>query len=418
MQYVTVTANNHADALKKLRDQYGPDAIIYSEKAISPKSVFSQIVGKKQFQIEAALREKAPKNSLENPLSSHKIKDPKDSLHSLNTEKQSMIEMIQQSRLSGKFGQSPISSGSFNANSHPSSNSSSSDSLENWKPDQIELLRQFISKMAVQSEQAVHLYPLELQSLYSLLKLQDFTHNWVDTLLQAIMNDLPKSQWQIFPVLYKKATDLICDQIKTSSLFHKRAVAFIGPTGVGKTTTLAKIAAWLKLKKNQSISLITLDNYRLAATEQLKVYADILDVPVYVGKDPKKISQIFTDDNADIFLIDTAGLSHKNNGLLMKQNELFDQIEYDIEKHLILGANAKPEDTREIVTAFSYIGFDRIIISKVDETNCFGHLVELASKWKKPFSFFTIGQKVPNDYIPADGRYLADKILKNWKDID
>ena len=424
MQYVSVTGNDHAEALKKLRERYGPDAIIYNEKMVEPKSVISKMVGKKQFKIEAAIREKKagrPRRTLRSELSEEapsKEEEARASLISrsisgsanpaepsggspghLNDEQISMLNMIQK-------------------NHKPAPKApKASNSLDDLKPNEVEFLRRFIAEMAVPSEKAVNLYAPEFKTLYRILEKQDFTHQFVDSVLQSLYNQLPKDQWKVFPLLYKKAADILCDKIKTSSVFHKRAVAFIGPTGVGKTSMVAKISAELKLKKKQNVALVTLDNYRVAATEQLKVYAGILDVPVYVCKNPGKTKNIFLDDNSDIFLIDTAGLSHKNNDLLMKQNDMLAGLDYDIEKHLVLSANYKPEDISEMIEAFSYLSFDRIVISKVDETNRFGHLVEEAEKWGRAFSFFSTGQKVPDDHIPADNRYLVDRILRGWKRV-
>ncbi len=421
MRYVSVTGNNHADALKRLREQYGPDVIMYGEGWVEAKSIFSKIVGKKQFKIEAAIQEKkkTPIKMSDEPEGSKiqkGLSDPSELItksisslpitpqtntnasNLLNHDKKLMLNMIQKNRAST----SPPPVKSFNV-------------LGNLKSHEIEFLRNFIADMAMPSEKAAELYPSELKALYKVLQKQDFTHKFIDGILKNIYNELPQKQWKIFPVLYKKVADSICATIKTSSVFHKRAVAFIGTTGVGKTTMIAKIAADLKLKKDQTVTIITLDNYRVAATEQLKVYASIIDAPVYICKDPKKIKNIFFEDKADIFLIDTAGLSHKNNDFLMKQNEMLNALDYDIERHLILPAGSKPEDINEMITAFSYLNFDRIIISKMDETNRFGHLVETSNTWDKAFSFFSMGQKVPDDYIIADNRYLVDRILKGWK---
>ena len=421
MQYVSVTGNDHAEALKKLRERYGPDAIIYSEKMVEPKSVISKMVGKKQFKIEAAIREKkggSPGRTLRNELSEKTLSKEEEAHNSLisRTISESRDQAEPPGESPGHLNDEQISMLNMIQKNHKPA-PRASNSLDDLKPNEIKFLRKFIAEMAVPSEKAVNLYAPEFKTLYRILEKQDFTHQFIDSVLQGLYNQLPKDQWKMFPLLYKKTADILCDKIKTSSVFHKRAVAFIGPTGVGKTSMVAKISAELKLKKKQNVALVTLDNYRVAATEQLKVYASILDVPVYVCKNPGKTKTIFLDDNSDIFLIDTAGLSHKNNDLLMKQNDMLAGLDYDIEKHLVLSANYKPEDISEMIEAFSYLSFDRIVISKVDETNRFGHLVEEAEKWGRAFSFFSTGQKVPDDHIPADNRYLVDRILRGWKRV-
>ena len=413
MQYVHVTANNHAEAIKKLRQQYGSEAIIYGERWIQSDSTLSKIMGKKKFKIEAAIPEKKKikqqhasntnESKNDSDLISKSLSDLSMTLelkdeasNALGNEKETMLAMIR------KNHKTKLTANSLN-------------SLDNLQSGEITFLRNFIAEMSIPSEKAVDLYPLEIRPLYRILQKQDFTHKFIDVLLKNVYQTLPQNQWKVFPVLYKQVSDTIANKIKTSSVFHKRAIALIGTTGVGKTTMLAKIAADLKLKKNQTVSIITLDNYRVAATEQLKTYANIIDVPIYICKEAKKLKSIFVDDNSDIFLIDTAGLSHKNDEFLMRQNDTLDALDYDIERHLVLSAGSKPEDVSDIMNAFTYLRFDRIIISKMDETNRFGHVVEESHNRDKAFSFFSTGQKVPDDYRIADNHYLIDQILKGWK---
>ncbi len=422
MQYVHVTANNHAEAIKKLRQQYGSEVIIYGERWIKSESTLSKIIGKKQFKIEAAIPEKkrakpqhtndtnqskdfpaSTKSKGSSDLISKSLSDLPMTLESedkvsgtLSNEKKTMLDMIRKNHKIEPMLNPP-------------------DSLGNLQSYEIIFLRNFIAEMSIPTEKAINLYPPEIRPLYRTLQRQDFTHKFIDMLLKDVYNKLPQNQWNVFPVLYKKIADTISDRIKTSSVFHKRAVALVGTTGVGKTTMLAKIAADLKLKKKQTVSIITLDNYRVAATEQIKTYANIIDIPIYVCKEAKKLKSIFVDDNSDIFLIDTAGLSHKNDEFLMRQNDALDALDYDIERHLILSAGSKPEDVHEIMDAFTYLRFDRVIISKIDETNRFGHLVEASHMRDKAFSFFSTGQKVPDDYRIADNHYLIDQILRGWR---
>ena len=402
MQYIKIIGDNHADALKNLRESYGSNVIIFGEKWVPPKGIFSKIIGKKRFLIEAAIREKKQKYSKPPVIdSTGEIASNNDagSPNHQNHEKLSLLDAIQKTKQIFS-GESPKK-----ARMKPD---------ENQQANEVEALKYLIKQIAFDPKLTSPKHPKEFEEIKQVLKRQDLSEAWIDTLIKSLQAEVPRSQWNMKLVLAKRISDYLESKIKTSETFSRRAVALIGPTGVGKTTTIAKLAARLKLQKDQSISLITLDNYRIAATEQLKVYANILDIPVYPCKDPAKLKNIFVEDNADLFLIDTAGLSQKNNEFMFRLDEMFRALDYNIEKHLVISANTKPEDTQEIAFAFDLLKFEKIIISKLDETNRFGHIIELGEKLQKPFSFFTHGQKVPDDHRPAESRYLANKVLEKW----
>ena len=399
MQYVKITGNNHAEALKNLRESYGSDVIIFKERWMPPHGLFSKIMRKKRFLIEAAIREKKQKKSSTQMF----LKNHSADLENQNHEKLSLLNALQKTK-------QVFSNESFKKNQPKEGNSIN----ENWQPDEVGVLKDLVKQIALKPELISLKHPKEFEAIKQVLKRQDFSEGWIDTLIKNLQAEVPQKQWDMRLVLAKKVSDYLESKIKTSKTFSRRAIALIGPTGVGKTTTVAKLAAHLKLKKGRSVSMITLDNYRIAATEQLKVYANILDVPIYVYKDSEKLKNVFVEDNSDLFLIDTAGLSQKNNEFMFRQDEMLRALEYDIEKHLVISANTKPEDAQEIASAFDLLKFEKVIISKLDETNRFGHLIELGDKLQKPFSFFTYGQKVPDDHREAESHYLANKTLEKW----
>ena len=411
MQYVKVTGNNHAEALKNLRESYGSDVIIFREKWVSPKTIFSKIIGKKSFLIEAAIRERKDKHSGSSYQTPKGLTmTPESSKAEKSTyqdqEKLSLLNAIQKTK--------QIISGENSKKTNISGLKQHEDPHGNWQPDEIKLFKNLMKQISIKPDLVSSEFPKEFEAIKQVLSQQDFSNPWIDVMLRHLIGNVSQNQWSMKLVLAKKVSDYIESKIKVSDVFSRRAVALLGPTGVGKTTTIAKLAARFKLKKNKNIALITLDNYRIAATEQLKVYANILDVPVYVCKDTEKLKNIFVEDNADLFLIDTAGISQKNSELMLRQDEMLKALDYDIEKHLVISANIKPEDAQEVASAFDLLKFEKMIISKLDETNRFGHIIELGDKLQKPFSFFTYGQRVPDDHRMADARYLANKVLDKW----
>ena len=191
-----------------------------------------------------------------------------------------------------------------------------------------------------------------------------------------------------------------------------RVVAFIGTTGVGKTTTLAKAAAHFVLEQNLKGALITADTYRISAVEQLKKYAEILGLPVevvYSAADLKKA--IARHRSKDFVLLDTAGRSQYNE---FQMDELKDLLMAHprMEKHLVVSATTKEEDVAEIMKRFSVCKPDRIIFTKTDETRTIGMVLNLLAGKDLPLSFLSNGQSVPDDIIPATADRFAELLLR------
>lgn len=193
---------------------------------------------------------------------------------------------------------------------------------------------------------------------------------------------------------------------------RRKIAALIGPTGVGKTTTLAKIAAQCVLEKGITAALITADTYRISAVEQLKTYADILGLPieiVYNAKELKEAIQKFR--TKQLILIDTAGRSQYNRRQMQELKEML-AVNPNIEKHLVISATTKEQDARDIVEQFSVCKPDKLIFTKTDETRSLGMLVNMTHQKNIGISFFTTGQSVPDDIVEADARKLAELFLR------
>ncbi len=187
----------------------------------------------------------------------------------------------------------------------------------------------------------------------------------------------------------------------------RRVVAFLGPTGVGKTTTIAKLAANFSLLERKDVALITCDTYRIAAVEQLKTYGQIIGVPVDVVFSPQELKEaILRHAKRDVILIDTAGRSHRN---VMQMSELkgFLQAARPDETFLVLSATTKYRDAMDIVKNYGFAGFDRLLFTKLDETSTYGIILNLAAATQKGLSYFTTGQSVPEDIELANLPKLA-----------
>ncbi len=188
-------------------------------------------------------------------------------------------------------------------------------------------------------------------------------------------------------------------------------VALIGPTGVGKTTTIAKLAANLKLRDKHRVGLITLDTYRIAAVDQLKKYADIIGSPLRVVNTTDDLREaIKSMADCEYVLIDTAGRSPKDT---MKLNELkgFLEAASPDEVHLVLSTTASPSCIQLAIDRFSDVRVDKIIFTKLDEAAHVGVVLNVIRKVNKSLSYVTTGQDVPNDIEVGRGKKLAQLIL-------
>ena len=187
-----------------------------------------------------------------------------------------------------------------------------------------------------------------------------------------------------------------------------RIVALLGTTGVGKTTTLAKIAAKFVLEQGITAALITADTYRISAVEQLRTYSDILGLPLEIVYSPNELSKAINKyRNRDLILIDTAGRS-QHNDYQMKELQDFLATNQRIEKHLVLSTTTKSSDANDILEKFAVCEPDKVIFTKTDETARVGLIVNLLFKKKLSISYVTNGQSVPDDITPASAEVLAE----------
>lgn len=191
-----------------------------------------------------------------------------------------------------------------------------------------------------------------------------------------------------------------------------RIVALVGTTGVGKTTTLAKIAAKFVLERGTEVALITADTYRISAVEQLKTYSDIIGLPLEIVYSPTELkSAIRKFRSKGLILIDTAGRNQHND---FQIQELVDLLAVDsaIEKHLVLSATTKERDAVDVMDRFAPVKPDRLLFTKTDETESIGTVVNLISSRRTRVSYFTNGQSVPDDIEAAGADMLARMLLK------
>jgi len=191
-----------------------------------------------------------------------------------------------------------------------------------------------------------------------------------------------------------------------------RIIALVGPTGVGKTTTTAKLAAMYALNRGNKVALITMDIFRVGAVEQLKTYSRIMGIPLEVASTPKELEKAVEKHSAcDLIFIDTAGRSHKDKEKLDEMKNFLDN-KIPIEVYLCLSATTKDRELEEILHRFKIFQVSKVVFTKIDESESFGNMVNLLMKDNLQIAYFTTGQRVPEDIEVATSAKLADMILR------
>ena len=202
----------------------------------------------------------------------------------------------------------------------------------------------------------------------------------------------------------------VCEPIRVEPGV-RRLVAMVGPTGVGKTTTIAKLAANYRLREHRRVGLITVDTYRIAAVEQLRTYADIIDLPMEVVATPREMRAAMARmADLDLILMDTAGRSPKDEVRIQELKSLLAEAKPD-EVHLVLSSVASVQQMKKAAEKFARVGVTSLLLTKLDEASGLGNLLPLVRAARLPISYVTNGQNVPDDIEPANRRKLARIVL-------
>lgn len=263
--------------------------------------------------------------------------------------------------------------------------------------------------------------PQEFAEIYRIAKSSGMNREHLDTIMQLSLELMPLKMRQNSTTIKRYFREVLRKMIYCRSenpqSNTKKIMMLVGPTGVGKTTTLAKLAARYSLMLNQRyrVGVITLDTYRLAAVDQLMAYARMMKLSIDTVTEPEEFGKALDSlKHCDYILIDTAGHSQHDRSKLQNLKSYL-KNDYKIDISLVMAINAKYEDLRDTYNAFSELDIDTFIFSKLDESRHFGNMFSLVYESKKPISYLSIGQGVPNDLVLASNDYLVDCLLDGFK---
>ncbi len=286
--------------------------------------------------------------------------------------------------------------------------------------DEIQQLKKLIQGINEQSSKALQDYPEPFQSVDQMLFEQEVSEMIRLEIMKYLLNSWYNQERAITEkptkdTLLQQARGYLKKELSPISVggisYQKQFVNIVGPTGVGKTTTIAKLAAHSVLKKQKKVALITTDTYRIAAVEQLKTYAKILNIPLEVAysiDDFKKAKELF--QHYDLVLVDSAGRNFRNSLYVEELAKIID-FHTEAENYLVLSLTSKYRDMKAIIEQFSLIPLQRIVFTKKDETVSYGAVLNVMLEQGKGVAYLTNGQNVPDDIMEVDRDMIIELIL-------
>lgn len=408
MNFLTFTGETPAQALKKAQNECGEDAYVISTKQVKKKSLNSPGL----YEVIVALEESMPKPK------EIKREDSEDVLLNIS-EAAKQISKIANVSTDKKVKESK---------ELPLTESFSTKELGSIKQeinklaDKIKLIQEmFWDEKAPQRDNLA--IPSEFAQIYKLAMQSGMSKEHLNTIMRLTLEHMPtrmksssETVKRYFQVLLRKMIPVRHES--TLNKGQQKVMMFVGPTGVGKTTTLAKLAARYSYLAQQryKVGIITLDTYRIGAVEQLFQYAKMMRLPV------EDVVDINDFENAikslaycDIILVDTVGSSQYDKEKLLKLDTFLKDSSAQIDVNLVLSAGTKLEDLKEIYSNYSFLNIDTLIFTKLDETKVFGNIFSLVYETKKPISYFSTGQEVPDDLRISSSEFLVECILDGFK---
>lgn len=289
---------------------------------------------------------------------------------------------------------------------------SSASRLEEEVRELREALRSVLERLSGEGE--VPLLPASLRPLYRKLLSNDVAPSVAEEVLKDFASSRPRACEGPAGAVEEELFGFVQGLFRPFPGFPPgpgRVVVFVGPTGVGKTTTIAKLAAINTLYEGKRVSLITTDTYRVAAVEQLRTYARIIGIPIEVVFTPRDmVEAVSRQRGSDLILVDTAGRSQRDS-LRVSELKAYVEVLEDPVVELVVSANTKYRDVLEVVDRFGVVPIHHFVFTKLDETNTYGTLLNVCFDFGRPISYLTTGQNVPNDIEMAEPVRLASLVL-------
>lgn len=258
-----------------------------------------------------------------------------------------------------------------------------------------------------------------IQKVEEILEENDFSRRYIQELSDKLKREFALDDLDNWPMVQQAVVEWIFSSVPQASEELPRSpevLVLVGPTGVGKTTTIAKLAALKAISSNgaqdRRVCIITIDSYRIGAKAQIQTYGDIMDIPVYLADSYQELRKYITlHQEYDLILVDTIGKSPKDFKHLGEMRETLEACGQNAQFHLAMSSTTKTGDLQEILRQFEFFNYRSVVLTKLDETSRVGNLISILAQKKIPLSYVTNGQSVPSDILSKDiPLYLVDRL--------
>lgn len=411
------------EAIGKAKAEMGEGAVIMNVREIKPKGMF-QAFKKSTFEVTAAMEEK--ESYVDSGAAFKNMQKVHETIN-VAADESIRIPLVEEETMDqAKAEQSAIEFLKRNANLLKKDDAGQTERIEEKLENLQSILEKQLSKEKKEVSADKSFFKADSKKNENLSFIKVLYETLIDNevnekYVNQIMDELEKVNWNgnsvdyILSNVYQKMI-LKFGQPHGIDLNGRKPkiIFFVGPTGVGKTTTIAKIASKLKVEQGKRVAFLTADTYRIAAAEQLRTYANILDTPLNIIYSAEELDQAVARlEEFDVILVDTAGFSHKSISQKEDIKKLIESVDsqYECEVYLVLSATTKYKDLMEITNVYKEIADYKIIFTKLDETTTYGNILNIKLYTNAEVSYITNGQNVPDDIEIFNSQKIVKRLL-------
>ena len=432
MKILTFTGSTPSEALKKAKLEIGDEGMLIETREIQKKglgrpAIYEIVIGIEENQLK---REQAKRfNAVNKPLEKQRsiMQESEDILFNISNAAQQISQISAVTDPLAEYGRPRTA---------PLIDKVAVQPLGTKEPKELKEIKSEIHKLGdkvkliqnmlweEKSPKIQSAIPPEFAEIYRLASQSGMSHEHLESIMQMTLEHMPHKMKEnsatvkrYFQTLLRKMIPIRLESVP--SVGSKKVIMLVGPTGVGKTTSIAKLAARYSylMEKKYKVGLVVLDTYRIGAVEQLMQYARMMKLGIETVIDPIDFPTALNSlRHCDYILIDTMGSSPYDKGKIEKIYECLEanDTEFHVDVVLVMPSSIKYEDLQATYDNFATLNIDTMMFTKLDETRGFGNIFSLAYETKKPISYFSVGQEVPEDLVRASSDFLVECLLHGF----
>ena len=418
MKILTFTGKTPSEALKKAKLEIGDEGMLIEtreihKKALGREALYEIVIGVEEGMIPSTYKKTTKPLNKQKPLK----KESEDILFDLSNTAKQISKVSDVTSPHFEYGKSKKEQTAY----EPKELKEIKTEI-NKLTDKVKIIQNmFWDEKSPDIEAQI---PAEFAEIYRLAAQSGMNKEHLDGLMRITLEHMPfrmkensSTVKRYFQTILRKMVPIRMES--TPKVGTKKVIMLVGPTGVGKTTSIAKLAARYSflMEKKYKVGLVVLDTYRIGAVEQLMQYARMMKLGIETVVDPPEFSSALESlKYCDYILIDTMGSSPYDKGKIEKIYECLsgNTTDYNVDVVLVMPSSIKYEDLKVTYDNFSSLGIDTLMFTKLDETMGFGNIFSLAYETRKPISYFSVGQEVPEDLVCASSDFLIECLLHGF----